>query len=422
MTADYAHRSPARTRSAGLPLDRVQAAAVWLMMAMSFTVRFEPAPSDILFAAAVFFYLAGGLNVTAIAAPLIIYLVLYNFGAFISYLQVMDQPKTAMFVITSIYMAVSAVFFCFYVSTDTERRFAVFKNGYVIGAVIASVIALIGYFDIGGTGAYLSPIFRAQGLFKDPNVLSTYIILPALLLTQDVMLGTKTSRLFRYVGLIIVLACLFLAFSRGAWMNFLLAASLMAVLTFTLTPSQQLRSRIIILTVAGAVLLVALLAALLSIPEVSAAFADRATLAKDYDSGEFGRFGNQLNSIHMLLELPFGFGPLQFGKIFGLDPHNVYLNAFSSYGWLGGIAYMLMIISTVIVGFKGLMIRTPWQGQSIALFCTFFATALQGVQIDTDHWRHFYWMLGLTWGLYAASAAYAAQYSVVTADRIHQRV
>jgi hypothetical protein len=29
------------------------------------------------------------------------------------------------------------------------------------------------------------------------------------------------------------------------------------------------------------------------------------------------------------------------------------------------------------------------------------------VQIDTDHWRHFYWMLGMMWGLFAASSAYA---------------
>ena len=135
----------------------------------------------------------------------------------------MDEPKTGMFVITSCYMAVSAVFFCFYVQTDTERRFAVFKNGYIIGAVIASVIGLIGYFNVGGTGAYLSPIFRAQGTFKDPNVLSTYLVLPALLLTQDVMLGTTRHRFWRYIGLMIVLACLFLAFSRGAWMNFMLA-------------------------------------------------------------------------------------------------------------------------------------------------------------------------------------------------------
>ena len=221
-----------------------------------------------------------------------------------------------------------------------------FKNGYIVGAVIASVIGLIGYFNIGGTGAYLSPIFRAQGTFKDPNVLSTYIILPALLLTQDVMLGTRKWRFTRYFGLLIIVACLFLAFSRGAWVNFAGAVMLMVVLTFALTPSRELRSRIILLAILGAVLLGVMLAGLLSIDVVKAAFEDRATLAKDYDSGEFGRFGNQLNSIPILLESPLGFGPTKFRMIFSLDPHNVYLNAFSSYGWLGGITYMLLIVST----------------------------------------------------------------------------
>lgn len=409
MTADYAPQRISRPGHPVLPLDRVQAAAIWAMMASSFFVIVEPAPCDLLFAVSVLLFLARGLTVTAVAAPMILYLILYNAGGFLSFLEVSNESKAGMFVITSCYMAVSAVFFSFYVSTDTQRRFAVFKNGYIVGAIIASVIALIGYFDVGGTGAFLSPIQRAQGTFKDPNVLSTYIILPALLLTQDVMLGTRKWRTWRYVGLFIVLACLFLAFSRGAWMNFLLAAMLMVTLTFTLTPSPQLRSRIILLAIAGAAVMAALMAALLSIDTVGAAFEDRATLAKDYDSGEFGRFGNQLNSIPILLESPFGFGPTKFRRIFGLDPHNVYLNAFSSYGWLGGITYMVMILSTIAVGFKGVLIRTPWQGSSIALFCTFLATALQGVQIDTDHWRHFYWMLGLTWGLYAASAAYAAQ-------------
>ena len=417
MTAEYAPHPAHRSGLTSLPLTSVQAVAVWAMMMTSFFVRFEPAPCDLMFAIALLFYLAGGLNVTVIVAPMIIYLILYNLGGFMSYLQVQDEPKTAMFVITSVYMAVSAVFLSFYMITDTERRFAVFKNGYIIGAVIASVIGLVGYFNIGGTGAYLSPIFRAQGTFKDPNVLSTYLILPAVLMTQDVMLGTKKWQWLRYAGLGLVVACLFLAFSRGAWVNFAGSVMLMVIFTFTLTPSPQLRTRILLLAIGGLILMAVMLAGLLSIDTVKAAFADRATLAKDYDSGEFGRFGNQMNSIPMLLERPFGFGPREFGKIFGLDPHNVYINAFGSYGWLGGITYMLLIISTLIVGFKGLLMRTPWQGASIVLFVTFFCTAMQGVQIDTDHWRHFYWMLGLTWGLYAASANYLARHSLEQAGR-----
>jgi hypothetical protein len=409
LTASYPSAPRTHVRNFGLPLHRVQAAAVWLMMASAFLVRIEPAPCDLMFAIALMFYLAGGLNVKAVAAPMILYLILYNLGAFMSSLGVTDGSKTGMFIITSCYMAVSAIFFAFYVSTDTERRFAIFKNGYIIGAVIASIIGLVGYFNIGGTGAYLSPISRAQGMFKDPNVLSTYLILPAVLLAQDVMLGTRNWRLMRYAGLLIVVACLFLAFSRGAWVNFAMSVVLMVVFTYTLTPFSKLRTRIILLAAAGSIAMAAMFGALLSIPTVGAAFEDRATLAKDYDSGEFGRFSNQLNAIPMLLERPLGFGPLQFHTVFGLDPHNVYLNAFSSYGWLGGITYFLLILSTLIIGFKGLLIRTPWQSTSIALFCTFLGTAMQGIQIDTDHWRHFYWILGMTWGLYAASAAHAVR-------------
>jgi len=31
---------------------------------------------------------------------------------------------------------------------------------------------------------------------------------------------------------------------------------------------------------------------------------------------------------------------------------------------------------------------------------------LQGFQIDTDHWRHFWMMLGLIWGLFGLTRAH----------------
>jgi hypothetical protein len=86
--------------------------------------------------------------------------------------------------------------------------------------------------------------------------------------------------------------------------------------------------------------------------------------------------------------------------------HNAYINPFASYGWLGGISYFLLMISTITIGFKTELMRTPWQNWAIVVFCPLPATIFQGVQIDTDHWRHFYWMLGMMWGLFAASTAY----------------
>lgn len=390
----------------GLSLSQVQAMAIWLMMASSFFVIVEPAPCDLLFVVALFAHLWSGLSLSALVLPMVIYLLLYNFGGFISYLEISNEGKAGMFVLTSAYMAVSAIFFAFYVAHDPLRRIAVLKNGYLVGAFIASVIGIAGYFDVGGMGAVLSPIGRAQGTFKDPNVLSTYLILPSLMLVQGFMLGTQKHRLVSAGVLIVMLAALFLAFSRGAWISFALASSLLVLITFMLTPSPQLRARIVLISLLGIALVAVLLGVLLSIPEVGALFADRATLIKDYDAGERGRFGIQINSIPYLLERPLGFGPTLYRRIFSQDPHNVYLNAFASYGWLGGISYLLLILSTLIVGARTILIRTPWQHVSIVVFSALTATIAQGVQIDTDHWRHFYWMLGLMWGLYAASATY----------------
>ncbi|MCB1378247.1 MAG: O-antigen ligase family protein [Alphaproteobacteria bacterium] len=409
MTAQHITHPQFEARLLGISFEQFRAAAVWLMMASSFFVIIEPAPVDLMFLVVVLLFLTSGLKVSPLVLPMILYLLLYNLGGFISFLEVSNESKAGMFVITSAYMAVSAIFFAFYVAHAPVRRIAAFKNGYVVGAVIASVIGLIGYFDVGGLGAILSPIQRAQGTFKDPNVLSTYLILPAIFLTQEIMLNSKGWKLPRYAALLIILACLFLAFSRGAWISFAAAAAMMITLTFVLTPSAGLRSRIILLTVAGCGVIALLVMYLLTIEEVRNLFLDRLTLVKSYDAGETGRFGIQMNSLQYMIEKPLGFGPTLFRKIFGQDPHNVYLNAFASYGWMGGISYFLLVGSTLAIGFKTLLIRTPWQDASIAVFCPLATTILQGIQIDTDHWRHFYWMLGLMWGLYAVSAAYALE-------------
>ena len=54
-----------------------------------------------------------------------------------------------------------------------------------------------------------------------------------------------------------------------------------------------------------------------------------------------------------------------------------------------------MTISTIAIGFKTVLMRTPWQNWAIVVFCPLVATIFQGVQIDTDHWRHFYLLLGI---------------------------
>ena len=176
----------------------------------------------------------------------------------------------------------------------------------------------------------------------------------------------------------------------------------MTLLTYASTRVGWVRRRIIVMTVAGIAFVTAALLAALSFQSIGEMFESRASLEQTYDLGEQGRFGNQLNSIPMLMERPNGFGPLRFRFFFPEDPHNVFVNAFASYGWLGGFSYLILIIFTLCVGWRVARADFPLRSHAIVIWSTLFIEILQGLQIDTDHWRHFWLMLGLIWGMLPA--------------------
>ncbi len=83
-------------------------------------------------------------------------------------------------------------------------------------------------------------------------------------------------------------------------------------------------------------------------------------------------------------------GPFEFARVYGLQQHNVYLQAFIVYGWTGGMAYILLLLSTLWIGLRTVLVPTPWQPYLIAAYATFVGEVLEGFIIDSDHWRHFY--------------------------------
>ncbi len=97
----------------------------------------------------------------------------------------------------------------------------------------------------------------------------------------------------------------------------------------------------------------------------------------------------------------FGIGPLEFGQIFGEDTHNIWLKALMDYGWIGFLSYLGLILWTIAAGFRILFRARPWQPYLLCAYVVFLGHVGLGSVIDTDHWRHFYLLLGLIWGAIA---------------------
>jgi O-antigen ligase len=282
---------------------------------------------------------------------------------------------------------------------DTQRRLETIKSAWIFAGVIAAVCGMMGYFGIAGTSEIFTKFSRAAGTFKDPNVLGPFLAAPTLLLVQGYMTGSLKRPLLSFPLLLILLGGVFFSFSRGAWGVVLAASVLTGALLVITGGSARTRARVILIGVVGAVFLAFVIAAILSVDSVRDLFEQRFALVQDYDGGARGRFGKLGTAISMLLDRPNGFGPQHFEDFFPEAPHNVYVAAFSAYGWLGGIAYLALIAITVRIGWSTVWRRTPWQGLYIALWSVTFFQLIQGFQIDTDHWRHLWLLVGLTWGV-----------------------
>jgi hypothetical protein len=200
-----------------------------------------------------------------------------------------------------------------------------------------------------------------------------------------------------------LLGGLFLSFSRGAWLHFALSLAVAVALLFAVSPSQRMRNRIVLLTAGAGIAVALLVIALTSIESVREMLLVRAQAIQPYDVGPGGRFWFQQLALTQILEHPNGLGPFEFSRIFGGQQHDVYMQGFLVYGWLGGAAYITLVLVTLVIGIRAVLISTPWQYYLLAACAAFVGEVVEGFVVDTDHWRHFFLLLGLIWGLTVAT-------------------
>ncbi|RDV01332.1 O-antigen ligase family protein [Undibacter mobilis] len=363
----------------------------------------EPSPHDALMGALAIVALAAGVRFHRILLIPFTLLLVWNFFGLLTLFNVPDQKETVQYAATSVYLAIAALIFALIVADKTMPRMAALEIAYVMAAMISALCGIAGYFHLVPGAAMFTLYDRAMGMFKDPNVYGPFLILPLLFLLQHMIV--KRINLLSLAVAGIIMFGLLLGFSRGSWFAFAVGLAVVIVLSFLTAPTPKVRMRIIGLSIAGLAALAVLLVLLLTMTSLGSMFSTRAQLIQSYDVGTGGRFVLQELAIGSVLEFPNGMGPFEFSRIFGLQQHNVYLQAFLVYGWGGGFAYVLLVLTTLWVGFANALKCRPWQGYAIAAIGTFFGVALEGFIIDTDHWRSFFLVLGLIWGLAAATRA-----------------
>jgi hypothetical protein len=387
----------------------LQRALMWLVGASGAIVFIEPSPYELVTLVATVLFFATGARLKLMFIPLLLLLVLLNVGYSIGAIPLFDESDVFSWIATSWYMAVTVFFFAVVLSEDTAARLDMLHRGLIVGAMIASLAAIAGYFNLVPGGHDLLTLYeRGRGTFKDPNVLGAFLILPSLFALQSVVTARFGKALRSALAFAIMALAILLAFSRAAWGGLILTSAFMLALMVLTSRSRGERSRIVVITVVALILAVLLIAVLLSFDSVAEMFRQRASFDQSYDEGRFGRFGRHILGAQMALDLPFGIGPLQFHRYFPEDTHNSYLNAFMSGGWISGICYPALVFLTVILGFRHIFVNVPWQRAYLVIFAAYLGTVGENFVIDTDHWRHFWMILGTLWGLFAAAQPYKA--------------
>lgn len=403
MSAITHELSPAAVNAKLIAL--ISAGAVSFGVFLSGFVINEPAPYELYMAGLIAVWALFGLRISKPVVPLLVLLVSFNIGGMISMSQMSNLMNTPLYLAVSLFLALTAVF----VAAVTEAQPGLLRLmflAWLAAAVLTATLGVLGYFHAFPGAAVFTRYDRAAGAFEDPNVFGPFLSLPGIYLLYRMVTGSPAKMPLYAIPLLIIVAGIFFSFSRGAWGLFAVSAVFLVSALFLQSASGKFRLRVVIMTIFAVLFLALAVLIALQIPGVAEVFTSRAQLVQDYDGARLGRFARYGLGFMMAMENPLGIGPLVFGQIFGEDTHDIWLKALLDYGWLGFASYTILIGWTVAAGFRILFRDRPWQPYLLCCYVVLLGHIGLGTIIDTDHWRHFYLLLGMVWGCIALEYRY----------------
>ena len=290
----------------------------------------------------------------------------------------------------------------------SKRLTQLMIKAYILAAAGSAVIAVLALkAHLPGLGFMIYQNSRAQGLFKDPNVFGPFLVPAAAILLEEIarprLLGYSTRRLF-----VLLAACssgVVFSFSRAAWGN--LVVTLLGIVFIYLWRHQgigpMLRA-IAVLVVSGA-----LAFGLLAATDSLGFLGQRAKAEQRYDTH---RFGAQDEALHRMTEKTLGHGPGSAEVELAYSTHSTYVRVIFEQGLIGAGLLIVLIVGTLVVGASAAMRDADLHGiGSAALVSAWAGLSLNGIFVDTLHWRHLWVLAPLIWCCALLKASWTAHAS-----------
>jgi hypothetical protein len=310
-------------------------------------------------------------------------------------------PAALTFQVVTIFLFFTSVWVANYVAQAPQQRMRLIVGAYVVAGTTSALTGTLGYLGLIPGHDMLTLYGRAKALFNDPNVFAPFLMLPAMYALQRVLLDKPKRAIIAGALVMIIAIGVFASFSRAAWAHLIASGLGVFLLCFFGVANAKEKVRMLITTIIGVVMVIVAIGGLLSIPKVQELFDVRAQ-AQNYDEGDSGRFGRQGYAFELALAHPFGLGPYEFRNLhIKEEPHDSYVNVLHVYGWGGGMMFWLFILLTIWRGLNFVFRPSPNRLLLIPLISVFIPLSVEAAIIDLDHWRHFYLVGGLIWGVTA---------------------
>lgn len=368
----------------------------------------EPAPYEVFMAGLIGLWAIVDLRISRAVAPLLVLLVLFNVGGMLSLTVMADLAGGPMYIAVSLFLALSSVFFAAIVEARPARLELVFR-AWVAAALITALLGILGYFHAFPGAEVFTLYDRAKGAFQDPNVFGPFLVAPSLYLLHGLLSGRLLGAPLKVAGVLVLALGVFLSFSRAAWALYLFSVAALVFVMLLKERTGAFRLKILVLSLCALALMIVALAVALQFDKVADLFSSRTQLVQEYDGGHLGRFDRHRIGFLMAMEKPLGIGPMVFSTMFPEDEHNIWLKSLTTYGWLGFASYLTLIVWTLLSGFRLLLRNRPWQPFLMIAYIAVVGHTAIGFVIDTDHWRHFYLLLGIVWGCLALERRHGRQ-------------